>query len=167
VAYAENTTVPVSKSRAEIERLLQKHKCAKFLAGVDNTAHRATVQFQAHDRIIRFELELPNPADPKYKRIKNSYLQRTAAGIAKVVEQEERSRWRALLLVIKAKLEAVESNIATFEEEFMAHIVLPNDQTVGQWVLPEVARIYETGRMPSNRQISAASVVDAERVDER
>lgn len=168
MAYAESTSVPVGKSRAEIERLLQRHKCAKFMSGVDNEAHRATVQFQAHDRIIRFEIGLPDPADPKYKRLKNSYLQRNAAGIAKVVEQEERSRWRALLLVIKAKLEAVESNIATFEEEFMAHIVLPNDQTVGQWVLPEVARIYESGRMPADRQIAQRSSahVEAETIDE-
>jgi len=151
--------VPVTKSRAEIERLLQRHKCAKFMAGVDNEAHRATVQFQAHDRIIRFEINLPNPSDPKYKRIKNSYLQRTTAGVLKIVEQEERSRWRALLLVIKAKLEAVESQIATFEEEFMAHIVLPNDQTVGQWVLPEVARIYDSGRMPTSRQLAGAGPV--------
>jgi hypothetical protein len=167
VAYAENTSVPVEKSRTEIEKLLQKHRCAKFMAGVDNEAHRATVQFQAHNRIIRFEIALPDPKDPQFKKIKNSYLQRTAAGVAKLVEQVERSRWRALLLVIKAKLEAVESNIATFEEEFMAHIVLPNDQTVGQWVLPEVAQIYKTGRMPVSRQLSeraATDVVDAEDV---
>lgn len=145
MAYAESTSVPVAKSRAEIERLLQKHKCAKFMAGVDNEAHRATVQFQAHNRIIRFEIALPDPADPQYKKIKNSYLQRTPSGVLKVVEQAERSRWRALLLVIKAKLEAVESNIATFEEEFMAHIVLPNDKTVGQSREPDKSQQYDVG----------------------
>lgn len=175
MAYAESTSVPVEKSRAEIERLLQRHKCVKFMAGVDNESHRATVQFQAHSRIIRFEIALPNDADPKYRKIKNSYLQRNDAGVKKLVAQEERSRWRALLLVIKAKLEAVESNIATFEEEFMAHIVLPNDKTVGQWVLPEVARIYETGRMTPDRmlgsgesqaqRVTTETVVDADPVE--
>jgi hypothetical protein len=163
MAYAESTSVPVERSRAEIERLLQRHKCAKFMAGVDNEAHRATVQFQAHNRIIRFEIMLPDPKDPQYRKMKHRYAQRTDAGVRQLVEQAERSRWRALLLVIKAKLEAVESNIATFEEEFMAHIVLPNNQTVGQWVLPEVARIYDSGRMPTNRQIADASTtVEAE-----
>ena len=166
MAYAESTVVPVEKSRAEIEQLLQRHKCQKFLAGVDNDAHKATVQFQANNRIIRFVLDLPDPRDPAHKRIKNSYLQRSASGVTKLVEQLTRSRWRALLLVIKAKLESVESGIATFEEEFMAQIVLPNDETVGQWVLPEVARIYETGRMPTNRQLeSGAVVVEAERLE--
>ena len=163
MAFAENTSVPVEKSRAEIERLLSRHKCTKFMAGVDHEAHRATVQFAAHNRIVKFEIGLPNPNDPKYKRIKNTYLQRTASGIAKVVEQEERTKWRALLLVIKAKLEAVESNIATFEDEFLAHVLLPNQQTVAEYIGPTVAQIYETGRMPPDRQLTAGpEVIDAE-----
>lgn len=154
MSYAENTSVPVEKSRAEIERLLSKHKCQKFMAGVDHEQHRATVQFQAHNRIIKFEIALPDPADPKYKRIKNSYLQRSASGVTKVVAQEERTRWRALLLVIKAKLEAVESGIATFEDEFLAHVLLPNQQTVAEYIGPMVAQVYETGRMPPERMIA-------------
>lgn len=163
MAYAANTEVPVEKTRAEIERLLNRFKCTRFLAGVDHEKHLATVQFEAQDRIIRFEIALPDPRDPKWKKIKGQYIQRTQAGVDKVVAQEERTRWRALLLVIKAKLEAVESGIAMFEEEFMAHIVLPNQQTVGQWVLPEVARIYASGRMPNDRQIADGSVVEAEK----
>lgn len=162
MAYAEGTSVPVEKSRAEIERLLSKHRCSKFLAGVDHDAHRATVQFQAHNRIIKFEIDLPDPADPKWKRMKGSYLQRTAAGVQKVVAQAERTRWRALLLVIKAKLEAVESGIATFEDEFLAHVLLPNQQTVAQYIGPTVAQIYETGRMPPERQITSGEVVESE-----
>jgi hypothetical protein len=163
VAYAENTSVPVEKSRAEIERLLMQHKCSKFMAGVDHEAHRATVQFQAHNRIVKFELDLPNEADPKYRRIKNSYLQRTASGVAKVVDQENRTRWRALLLVIKAKLEAVESGIATFEDEFLAHVLLPNQQTVAEYIGPQVDQIYKTGRMPPERMLTPGEpIVDAE-----
>jgi hypothetical protein len=162
MAYAESTSVPVEKTRAEIEKLLSAHRCLKFMAGVDHEAHRATVQFQAHNRVVKFEISLPNPADPKYKRMKNTYLQRNAAGVAKVVEQEERTRWRALLLVIKAKLEAVESRIATFEDEFLAHTVLPNQQTVAEYIGPQVAQMYETGRMPAaDRTLTAGAVIDA------
>jgi hypothetical protein len=126
------------------------------MSGVDHELHRATVQFQANNRIIRFEISLPNPADPAYKRIKNSYLQRSGAGVLKVVEQTTRTRWRALLLVIKAKLESIESGIATFDDEFLAHIVLPNQQTVAQYIGPTVARMYETGRMlPADRQLTS------------
>jgi hypothetical protein len=52
-------------------------------------------------------------------------------------------------LVIKAKLEAVESGIACFEEEFMAHIVLPDGRTVGEHVIPGIAQAYETGNVPA------------------
>lgn len=162
MAYAESTSVPVERSRAEIERLLSRHKCTKFMAGVDHEQHRATVQFQAHGRIVKFELALPDAADPKWKKIKNSYMQRTQTGVDKAVQQEERTRWRALLLVIKAKLEAVESNIATFEDEFLAHVLLPNQQTVAEYIGPTVAQIYETGRMPLDRRLTSGDVVDAE-----
>lgn len=162
MAYAQNTSVPVEKSRAEIERLLSKHKCSKFMAGVDHDAHRATVQFQAHNRIVKFDIALPDPADPKWRKIKGSYLQRTSAGVEKIVAQEERSRWRALLLVIKAKLEAVESNIATFEDEFLAHVLLPNQQTVAQYIGPTVAQIYETGRMPVERRLKSGEIIESE-----
>ena len=62
--------------------------------------------------------------------------------------QEERRRWRALVLVIKSKLEAVASGIVTFDEEFMAHIVLPDGQTIGQAMLPQIEAAYDAGTMP-------------------
>lgn len=62
--------------------------------------------------------------------------ERTAAAATKEYEQAGRQRWRALALVIKAKLEAVGTGIVTFEEEFLAHIVLPSGRTVTQDVTP-------------------------------
>jgi hypothetical protein len=56
-------------------------------------------------------------------------------------------RWRCLALVIKAKLEAVESGITTFEDEFLAHIMMPDGQTVGQHVRPNIASAYEQRSM--------------------
>jgi hypothetical protein len=159
--YATTTQVPVERSRAEIEKLLSAHQCKSFASGIDHEKHRATVQFAAHNRIIKFEIDLPNAADPKYTRMKNSYVQRTRAGVEKLVEQETRTRWRALLLVIKAKLEAIESGIATFDDEFLAHMLLPNQETVGEYVAPMIAQIYETGRMPVERRLASGEIVEA------
>jgi len=131
--YAESTKVTVIQSRGEIERLLQRHKCTQFVTGVDYMNFSAKVQFRAHDRIVRFVTKL---ADPKKFRSTASY------------EQEDRRIWRSLLLVIKAKLEAVATGIATFEEEFLAHIVMPNDRTVAEIVMPQIASSYTTGKMP-------------------
>jgi hypothetical protein len=127
------------------------------------------VQFRANERIVRFVIELPNRNDKAYTHdARYTWNRRPPAAAQRAFEQAERQRWRALLLVIKAKLEAVESRIATFEEEFLAHIVMPNDRTVGQIVTPLVQSAYETGRMPMRLLPGAVAgdeeVVDAEQV---
>ena len=64
---------------------------------------------------------------------------------AEAWEQACRSRWRALFLCIKAKLEAVESRIETFEEAFLAHVMMPDGMTVAEHAAPMIALSYETG----------------------
>ena len=63
-------------------------------------------------------------------------------------EQQQRRMWRALLLVIKAKFEIVESGIETFEEAFLSNIVMSDGQTVGDWTAPQIALMYDKGDMP-------------------
>lgn len=129
--YAARTSVPVERTRAEIERLVVgTHKATQYVALIATTPPRAMIQFTLHDRIVR--LELPLPMTPS-----------TAAR-----EQAYRARWRALLLVVKAKLEAVAAGVTTFEEEFLAHIVVPGGQTVGQWMRPQIAEAYRSGAAP-------------------
>jgi response regulator RpfG family c-di-GMP phosphodiesterase len=48
-----------------------------------------------------------------------------------VNDAETRRRWRCLAMVIKAKLEVVASGISSFEEEFLAHVMLYDGRTVG------------------------------------
>lgn len=131
--YAEDTRVPVAQSRSEIEKLLERHKAKQYGTAVDYDLLQARVQFRLQDRIVRFIIGLPDP-----KKL----------GRATRLDQAERQRWRALLLVIKAKLESVENTIETFEEAFLANIVLPNDQTVAEAVRPAIAAAYKGGRMP-------------------
>ena len=47
-----------------------------------------------------------------------------------------------------AKLEAVESGITTIEDEFLAHTLLPDGTTAGDWMRPQIAAAYDTGAMP-------------------
>lgn len=147
--YAAATTVPVERSRAEIEKTLTRYGATGFMYGWEGT--RAVIAFRAQGRMIRFELALPDRADPEFttQRINQHRTARTTPDqAAKAWEQACRQKWRALALVIKAKLEAVESGIVSFEEEFLAHIMLPNNQTVGQWLRPQVEQAYLGGAMP-------------------
>ena len=72
---------------------------------------------------------------------------RMAAAQRSAWEQACRQRWRALLLRIRVKLEAVGSGITTLESEFLANIVLPDGGTVSQWLAPQVEESYAAGRM--------------------
>ncbi len=143
--YAAKTDVAPDRSRAEIERTLERYGADGFMYGRDGA--RALIMFRANGRMIRFVLQLPDKNDPVFhKKAANQY------GRVTPDEQWEkacRQKWRALALVIKAKLEAVESGIVTFEEEFLAHTVLPDNQTVAQWMIPQVEQAYLTGQMPA------------------
>jgi hypothetical protein len=121
--YASRTQVPVSKSRLEIESILLRYKADQF--GTAMSKDKAMVQFRIQTWLVRFILPLPNSN-----------------------EQDQRQRWRALCLTIKAKLEAVESKITSFEEEFLPHLVMPTGQTYGEWAIPQLKDMRESGKMP-------------------
>lgn len=127
--YAHGTDVPVPKTRMEIETQLSRHGAHQYMTGTDSRAGVGFVAFTLQGRQYRIT------------------LQRHAAPGRKP-EQVEREQWRALLLVIKAKLEICSRGDATPEREFMAHLVLPNGLTVGDWLGPQIADAYEGGRMP-------------------
>jgi len=144
--YAAKTTVASDRSRAEIERILERYGASSFMYGWQR--ERAIVAFEMHDRRIRFELPMPNREDRAFTRTPTS-LVRTEKARQEAYEQAVQQRWRALALVIKAKLEAVESHISSFEQEFMANIVLPSGETVGESILPQVEIAYKGGVLPS------------------
>jgi hypothetical protein len=130
VTYAAVTKVPANQTRVEIERTLTRYGATGFAYGSE--IGRAMIGFQTKDRRIRFLL----PLAPSERMSE------------KQADQFVRSRWRALLLSIKAKLEAVESGIESFDEAFMSHIVMPNGQTMAEHSLPYIREAYSTGKMP-------------------
>ena len=142
--YAANTDVPADRSRAEIERTLARWGADGFMYGWEQT--RAVIQFRANERFIRFIVELPDRSE--FLLTPSRKQRRSPAQVESAYDQAVRQRWRALALVIKAKLEAVESGITEFEAEFLAHIVLPDGSTVGDWVRPQVESAYQLGTMP-------------------
>ena len=130
--YAYRTEVPVAKTRAEIERILEQAKARQYGTAVDYEQLTARVQFRLQDRIVRFTVGLPD---------------RRKLGETRFA-RAERQRWRALLLVLKAKLESITSGIETFDQAFLAQIVMPNDATVAEILAPQIASAYSSGRMP-------------------
>ncbi len=144
--YAKGTSVSVEKSKAEIERTLQRYGATEFVYGT--TPDRALVAFNIADRRVKFILPLPRRDSREFTHTPDRGLERPPAGVLKEWEQACREKWRSLALLIKAKLEAVESGITVFDEEFMAQIVLPNGKTVGEFMVPQITESYNSGSMP-------------------
>ncbi len=144
--YASNTSVSASKSRDEIERTLSKYGATSFMYGWEGGA--AVIGFRMMGKMVQFMLQMPDKESYEFKYTPSQKQRRSTESQEKAWEQATRQRWRAFALIVKAKLEAVESNITTFEEEFLAHILLPNGQTAGDYLLPQIQKAYDTGKMP-------------------
>lgn len=142
--YAAETAVPSDRSRAEIERTLTRYGATRFMYAWETG--QAVIGFEMHDRRIRFNL--PMPDREQFRLTEGRRQRRKETAVDAAYEQSVRQRWRALALVVKAKLEAVESGITTFEEEFLAHIVLPGGRTMGEWAVPQIAVAYEKNTLP-------------------
>ncbi|WP_375382297.1 hypothetical protein [uncultured Sphingomonas sp.] len=142
--FAATTTVSSNASREEIERTLIRYGADQFMYGWQHDADMTA--FRLGDRQIRFILPMPSKAERRFTH--HSRGERTADAALKEWEQAVRQRWRALVLVIKAKLEAVESGISALEDEFLANIVLPDGGTAGAWMRPQIAEAYRIGAMP-------------------
>jgi hypothetical protein len=99
--------------------------------------------------MVKFVLPMPDPKAREFTHTPARGTLRSPAEAEKAWEQAGRQRWRALALVIKAKLEAVAAGITTIEDEFLAHTVLPDGSTVGQFMKPQLAVAYEQGSMPT------------------
>ncbi len=122
--YAQYTTIEVSKSQADIQELLRKYRATAFICGYDESTGSQAIGFTVSGYRVRISMDIQKE------------------------KQEERRMWRSLLLVIKAKLEAVESEISTVEKEFLAWVVTENGQTVGDMLLPQLEQLTHSSKMP-------------------
>ncbi len=146
--YAKKTSVPVDRSRAEIERVLERYGASGFgyswerreVAITPTPVYGPKVEIREFATLVfdfkkrRVRLDVPMPSDRE-------------AGSAGRAAQAGRQRWRAVLLVIKAKLEAVDSGISTLEAEFLANIVTESGRTIGEVVIPRLTEAVQSGRL--------------------
>ena len=144
--YAKGTKVPVTKTESEIRQLLDRYRADSVMLGFEQTG--AVIGFKMNDRVIRFNLPLPDRNAKEFKETDSGRWLRSEAGQRAAWEGACRQRWRALKLAIQAKLEAVECGITTFEEEFLAHIVTPSGETVGKRIIPALGELLEDHAEP-------------------
>lgn len=144
--YAEKTEASSSRSRDEIERTLTRYGATQFAYAWQEG--RAVIGFVLGGKQVRLMLPLPDRGAREFAYTPERGLKRSPEQQAQAYEQAVRQKWRALALVVKAKLEAVEAGISVFEREFFYDIVLSDGRTVGEYVLPQVEESYRSGIMP-------------------
>lgn len=122
--FAQGTKVTASRSRDQIVEMMKRAGADAFLFGEET--HRATIGFRLKGHYLRFTVPFPERAS----------------------EQVIRVRWRALWLVVKAKLEAASIGLVTIEEAFLAETILPDKRSVAEVMLPQIETAYRDGKMP-------------------
>lgn len=142
--FALNTSVSIDKSKAELEWLLQRYGATEFAYMKSPT--KAMIGFMVKGRRIQLTLELPNPKE--FERSERGRV-RTQEAAYQAWEQACRGKWRALVLIVKAKLEGIECGIVNMDSEFLAYTSLPNGKTIGDMLEPQIQRMVESGKVPA------------------
>lgn len=132
--YAEGTTVTVESSRGEITGILAKHGVERMAWATGPEADQ--LQFELDGRQYRFVIERPTAqtlhaiwrAEGKSAQTLK-YLPSDSQ-----IAAEWRRRWRAHVLLIKAKMEFASGGDTSVEREFMPYLLVGPNLTLADWI---------------------------------
>lgn len=122
--YAEDTSVPVSRSQQHVRDMLKRIDADMFMFGDDS--ERILIAFRAQGRQVK--IELPKPDD---------------------TPQGERMIWRQLLLLVTARVTEIQNEISDFDTAFMPHIMLSDGRVLGERARMAIHESYTTGQIPA------------------
>jgi hypothetical protein len=114
VGYASGTKVSVLQTQGEIVGELARLGVSEY--AFVHMGGSPSIAFKRGPVSYRLTVKMPDDAS----------------------EQHQRSLWRSLGLVVKAKRVAIEEGVVTFEEEFMPQIVGTGGLTLAERILPKI-----------------------------
>jgi hypothetical protein len=133
VTYARGTEVNVAGSQQEVGRIFMRYGIETYSFGA--SPGKAVVEFLLGAFPVRVEVPLPpRPAEDKEQNPKTGRWVQTIPPW----EQAVKERWRALVLLLKANLEAVELGLLSVEQAFMPYLILSDGRVLGDMVLPGI-----------------------------
>lgn len=145
--YATHSNVSSSASEGELKTLILRAGAKNVFTGQGDQG--AVITFELHNRRITFELPLPSPESFNTRPVRGKVVTNTVEQKHRLWEQACRSKWRALVLSVKAKLVSVESGVELFEEAFLAQIMVPGTsgkaQRMGKVAIKAIAEAYTNG----------------------
>lgn len=117
-----------------------------------DTEGKVAIGFRRDNRMVRMMVPMPRKDDKRFTNKtyagRPAHAQRPKAKAQELWEQACRERWRAVLLIVKAKMEAIDVGVSMFEREFLADILLPNGGTVEELMTAQIETAYTSGSMP-------------------
>lgn len=149
--YASKTTVATSASVEDIRRTVERYGASAFgyLTESSPQVSRAAVTFVAHGRQVRIVVDMPDRQDREFTHTPSRGAPRDSSAAHAAWEQACRQRWRAVALLVKALLEAVESGIVTFSEAFLPFTIVPGtNETVAERIGAELEQALAIGGTP-------------------
>lgn len=132
--YAEGTTVTVQSSRGEITGILAKHGVQRMAWGT--APEGDTLQFELDGQRYQFKIVKPTAKDLWQIWKDEGRSERALKYLPndQQVEAEWRRRWRAHVLLIKAKLEFASGGDTTVGREFMPYLLVAGGGTLSDWL---------------------------------
>lgn len=142
--YAEGTTVSVDQSRGEISGILAKHGVQVMAWGTRPEGD--TLQFDLAGHAFRFTIPRPT-VDEIRERDSADYVYPHNTDWSAKTAQEWRRRWRAHVLLLKAKLEFAEGDgPSTIVRELMPYMLVAGNKTLEQVIESGGVKLIEAGR---------------------
>lgn len=129
--YASKTKTSTGRSRDELEALLARYGVQHY--GLLNQPGMLALAFQIGGHNHRIAIPLPDPQERRFRYGPGGGI-RTEKGRQDAAQQEVRARYRALLLVVKARLELAHLLGQPVESAFSEYRVLSDGRTVQEHV---------------------------------
>lgn len=142
--YAQDTTVPVSKSRAEIDKLLRDWGADGVQWSDHFSESRVVLRFTWKGLTARFDVELESEASLRGKALNQKTGQVSDVKLQKLLDGRGRHEHRLLLLWIKAALNACEAGMVAPEAIFLPFFEGKDGHTVAEVAVPKLPMLIET-----------------------
>lgn len=143
--YAQDTAVPIARSRAEIDKLLRKWKVTGIQWTDEFDKDRVTLQFafphEGRTYGARFTLRLPTREDLKGSAIHGGTGRLLEARLQKLLDGRGKQEHRLLLLWLTAAFNAVAGGLVPVEQLFLPFLVDESGRTVGEIIGPKLHKL--------------------------
>ena len=147
--YAEDTKVPIARSREEIVQLLRSWRVDGITWADDFERSRVVLRFVWHRRggderyLARFAIQLPDRKALEPRAIDQRNGTVSEKKLARLMAERGMHEHRVLLLWLRAAFNAVEAGIVSAETLFLPFLEDQEGRTVAEVAIPRLSSLLD------------------------